>query len=57
MKKYRVDAFIHGCHKKRYFSDLRSAESYGEKQNQRGELVFLLKRMPDKLFDVLKIYQ
>lgn len=57
-KEYRVDAFIRGNHTKQYFSTREQAERFGKKQNERGEIVFLLKRMTgSSLYDVIQIIQ
>lgn len=57
MKQYRVDAFVCGRHSKRYFSSRERAERFGRKQNDRGELVFLLKKMNgSNLYDVIHIF-
>ena len=55
MKPYRVDAFISGKHSKKYFRTEAQAIEYSERQSQRGEIVFLLKLITDKTYDVIKI--
>ena len=58
MKKlYRVDAFIGGKHSKRGFHSEEKALEYGERVSQRGEIVFLMKRMASGLYDVERIIQ
>ena len=57
-KEYRVDAFVRGNHTKQFFSSREQAERYGKRQNERGEIVFLLQRMPGtNLYDVVTIIQ
>ena len=57
-KEFRVDGFVCGNHTKKYFNNREAAEQFGIQLNQRGEIVFLLKRMNGtNLYDLLKIIQ
>ena len=58
MKKYRVDSFINGNHTSMSFDRKDQALAYGRKQNERGEITFLLRKLPNSnTYDVIDIIQ
>lgn len=54
MKEYRIDTFHVKKHEKKYFDTESEARIFGEKENKKGKIVFLLKHLIDDKYDVLE---
>lgn len=54
MKEYRVDFFQKGTHITNYFDDLTSAEKAGKEGKRDGFKSFLLKRVFENAYAIVK---
>lgn len=53
MKEYRVDTFGR-IHDRQFFNAEREAIAYAETEKKKGKITYLLKRIYDDTYDVVK---